>query len=85
VTAEGDREVQTSRLPYPLIAVPTPLFLAPASLLGLASAHVLFFALFFSLRTVEVRREGPGAGFGFTLSGSSPVFIKNVDRGTVCD
>ena len=32
-------------------------------------------------RTVQVRREGPGAGFGFTLSGSSPVFIKTVDRG----
>ena len=83
MTAEGDREVQTFCLPYPLIAVPTTFLLAPASLLGLASAHVLFLHSFFALRTVEVRREGPGAGFGFTLSGGSPVFIKNVDRGTV--
>ena len=34
-------------------------------------------------RTVQVRREGPGAGFGFTLSGSSPVFIKTVDKGKI--
>ncbi|KAJ7382143.1 Delphilin [Desmophyllum pertusum] len=35
--------------------------------------------------TVRVRREGPGAGFGFTLSGDSPVFIKTVDRGGAAD
>lgn len=35
----------------------------------------------FCYRTVQIRREGPGAEFGFTLSGSSPVFIKTVDRG----
>ena len=34
-----------------------------------------------NFRTVQVTRKGPGAGFGFTLSGSSPVFIKTVDRG----
>lgn len=38
-------------------------------------------SLFVMHRTVRIIREGPGSGFGFTLSGDSPVFVKSVDRG----
>ena len=38
-------------------------------------------SLFAMHRTVRIIREGPGSGFGFTLSGDSPVFVKSVDRG----
>lgn len=45
------------------------------------TSHIVFNLHLHLPRHVQVRREGPGAGFGFTLSGSSPVFIKTVDRG----
>lgn len=38
-------------------------------------------SLFAMYRTVRIIRAGPGSGFGFTLSGDSPVFVKSVDRG----
>lgn len=38
-------------------------------------------SLFAMHRTVRIIREGPVSGFGFTLSGDSPVFVKSVDRG----
>lgn len=32
-------------------------------------------------RIVRIKR-GPGSGFGFTLSGDTPVFVKSLDKGS---
>jgi C-terminal processing protease CtpA/Prc len=46
--------------------------------------HLTYFFKLCFLRTVRVKR-GTGSGFGFTLSGDTPVFVKSVDRGSPAD
>ncbi|EDO47906.1 predicted protein [Nematostella vectensis] len=33
-------------------------------------------------RSVPIKRGGPGAGFGFTLTGNAPVCVRSVDKGS---